>query len=684
MADYALNIPAATVGQPYLECVQLQGRPTSILSSVLPAGFTAEIVGNSLCIKSEKVPAFTTADVIIVVAGSCDTCDPANFVGVLTVATPAATCPCTPIGPITAPTLPAVIHYGDRLDYVIPLTGSGPFEFCAGSKIPNCLDVEIIGSKVVISGVIKETGVLAFSITNGCNCGCQEVVLPIALTPLPCIDVQITNQHITVAGTLRTYTITGVAGCEVDYVVSGTVNDVAINYGSSFVIPTTGVYSFSDDPGANAAGTVGDVGITFRPRKNCGDASMCRSTFRLTDNIPGTNAPCVVSWGISTTSFIAGTDTPLAYTSSGIPAGCSLRLIAFDGNTPLIINGSQANVTLTSDAPAFASTNNWPASYVAHPINWRPDPVQQSCMTCAVQPAQIDLTISAAAPVPPTEGCPALANDFSPLPVGYYCGGTQIVDIVAGTSYTVTRNFTGTSAVTVAGNPAGTTSTTSAGSATVSGTWPAGNHYVTFTGTNAGCANCVSTVLIRSGTGGTPSPAPSPTTPTPPPPGPPPPPAQSFCNPGEYQLLTCANVQSGQTCPVIWKNPGNTNFSIFQSTLLTSSNPTVSRIVIPFTVLPSTTTAGGQLASIDVVEISGGARTFSSLSVSRNQCDFTPVAGVTFVQPYGSANSMSFSLNDPSGGGFGNLTSGQWYVTVDVQLPSGTYDANKLISFTLF
>ena len=228
-------------------------------------------------------------------------------------------------------------------------------------------------------------------------------------------------------------------------------------------------------------------------------------------------APCATTWNFTTsnTTFQVGVPQSVTYSAANLPSNCSLKLLAWKKvpggpDVPLIIGGSQANVTLTNAQPTLTTTYTWPDSSWVGDYYWAPDETQAPCLTCQVLPNQLPFFVRAApttCPKPTRTAEAACGDVFAPLTVA------------VNQPFAYTEPFTGSTTVTATVTPSVPTLSITAGatSASIAGSIPTpGTYQMTFTANAPGCPPCsVSRQIVVPGAGA-PTPAP------PPPPAPPP------------------------------------------------------------------------------------------------------------------------------------------------------------------
>ena len=191
MSTINITLPAAATGTEYQEAVTLTGqRPFKILASSLPAGMKASVIGDQLIFSGTPTGTGTSFEIVVDVASGCSTCPSDQIIAELPFSTTVDACPCTEVAfKLPLPVLPDAT-VGKPYYAEIELTGTGPFELCGGS-VPYCLKAEIIGSRIVITGSVKQMvdgARVLLAVKNNCSCGCVDISLPIAILAAPCSD----------------------------------------------------------------------------------------------------------------------------------------------------------------------------------------------------------------------------------------------------------------------------------------------------------------------------------------------------------------------------------------------------------------------------------------------------------------------------------------------------------------
>ena len=349
MATFPLVIPPANIGRPYQECFALRGNPKTLIQAFLPEGFTAELVGSSVCIKSASVLSFVSADVVLVIAGSCSTCDPATFTGVITTVQAGVVCACAPMTPLTQPINPLNLLVGDVVDIVVPLNGSGPFEFCADFQMPKCLSAKIIGDAVFISGVAEEAGRIAFAVKNACTCDCQEWSQRLSVTPVvdPCVTSWLLSSTIFIRGVAKnqSYTATGIpAGCSLT--LGAFIGNIPWpSAGSQSIVTLTPASPTFTYPQTWDAASIGQD-FNFQPI-NLPPCMTCivqpqRIDFDVYD-VPAP-PPCDITFNVSNQTITAAGQTRVITVTGPPGATVALKIVG-------VSNGIPVNVTTPYTLP---------------------------------------------------------------------------------------------------------------------------------------------------------------------------------------------------------------------------------------------------------------------------------------------------------------------------------------------
>lgn len=237
---------------------------------------------------------------------------------------------------------------------------------------------------------------------NVCLAGypsCVAETYRITPTPGSCAYYWAMQPALAPVGSIVTTTFTPPAGCPPGVPLSLDVfNEDGTPY---FLVGATQPLVVSVPAGTSTHSPVqSDAGKTviFRPSATQ-QACIAGCTPSIAEQRRTVPPPdCVVSWNLSTLMFTAGVTGSQTYTATGIPAGCSLVLGAYNGAAPLLDgSGSHITVTLTAAAPSVTFPQTWGAANVGSDFNIRPLPVQASCLACVVQPSRVDFDVQAGA-----------------------------------------------------------------------------------------------------------------------------------------------------------------------------------------------------------------------------------------------------------------------------------------------
>jgi hypothetical protein len=162
----SITLPSGTVGVPYNECITLQGTgPFSVLDNNLGDSGTIDIVGSSLCIKIPNPKG--SLDVSIEIIGGCSGCASETLVG--SIAVGSGECACVPLSIADQEYLNPVV--GQFYQAAIKVSGTVPIEIC-GASLPRCLNAEIVGNILTISGNYEKDARIIVSLKNACTCDC--------------------------------------------------------------------------------------------------------------------------------------------------------------------------------------------------------------------------------------------------------------------------------------------------------------------------------------------------------------------------------------------------------------------------------------------------------------------------------------------------------------------------------
>lgn len=192
-------------------------------------------------------------------------------------------------------------------------------------------------------------------------------------------------------------------------VQSGCVYNVVVRKSSDNTLAGSQLVVTDSNGDATAMFSALPVGIytISATSPNCGG---CAPPARTVQVVPGSQNvcnPCCGSGvggacngvvGISPTTFVAGVETAVAYTLTGVP-NCRVKLLAYNGSAPIIDSGTGNPIfTYVTNGVANNQFNTWPVESIGAPINWRVAPMeeQDACLQgCTITPQQIALTVTA-------------------------------------------------------------------------------------------------------------------------------------------------------------------------------------------------------------------------------------------------------------------------------------------------
>lgn len=177
-----------------------------------------------------------------------------------------------------AVTTDIILDEGEPFQFVVPLTGSQPFSFCAKS-LPDGVTAEIVGNLIVVNGKAKK-GRIALAVQNACSCECATFtrVIGQSAAQVNCpVKVDITNDTIDIIGVQRTWNITSsVPACtEVSVSIVGTRNGTPYSEVFNANLPFTRVDA------ASALGSTESLTVTVLAA--CG--IVCPATTKLLTNV---------------------------------------------------------------------------------------------------------------------------------------------------------------------------------------------------------------------------------------------------------------------------------------------------------------------------------------------------------------------------------------------------------------
>lgn len=375
-----------------------------------------------------------------------------------------------------------------------------------------------------------------------------------------------------------------------------------------------------------------------------------------TDSCNPSGLVCGINWSLSNPQFTAGVSEVQTLSANGIPAGCVLIFELFNGPGATLPEPF-GQVVLSSAKTQESNALTFPSFAIGTPYEYRPKlPLVGPCAVCAIYPLVFPFAIVAAGAPPAAGACGAVINAScvgGQITVAFTnaaaCAGKQITIVPsAGTVnpsfFNLPGSASGNAAFAVSGGVAATT------------------YQVKLDGVNVGApiTNCVAAAG---------------------PPPPPPAPSTNLCTPGTFENGSSAAF------PVTWRESAVTpEYAQVVTTQFTNTTPGVVSASIPFTILPGATSLGASSMPfiLEGQGIGGATAVNTKASISRNRCDYTAAAGITY--PLGTllSHNNTFSVNDASlaGGGEFNLTTGQWFY--NVELPAGLvggYNHNRAFDF---
>jgi hypothetical protein len=471
--------------------------------------------------------------------------------------------------------------------------------------------------------------------------------------------------------------------------------------GASLTPETYGDFTLTHDQPFKDVGILkfpfGTAGVDFNYRPDAPVGAGCQNCLPSPARIDidvAAGATCGINWSLQKVSFVAGApNVNQIYSATGIPPGCSIRFDLYIGN---VIQG-YGDFTLSADQPSLVTSVGFPATGVTGlDFNYRPAlPLIGECLSaqCSITPARIDFDVTAG----------AVCGINWDLLVKTFVAGTPQDQTYSGTGFPAGCSvafdwYDGNTLLTAS---AFTLSDT-APSVTVSAlNFPAfsiGSDYnfrpvTPLVGACSTCAVSPARIdfdvtagaacggIMTATAGGCNVAPPAPPTPPAPSPG-----SSNTCVVAQTETATSAN-SSGGTFPITLRNSTAVNeYSQVVSTKWTSANPGVNRFVVPFTILPGSTTVGATNMPY-ISETAGvGAQNFPTrISISRNPCDFAPSTSTPFVGVAAASHSVTLSINDATlaGGGQVNLTNGQWYLNIEMAVaPGSSYNVNRIVDVT--
>lgn len=678
-------LPAAIFGEEYYALIPLEGSgPFEMCGGSVPFCLKAEIVGRMVRISGQIKVRQTPLEVRFSVKNAC-TCDCVDFIGSISVTGQPGCTYCYTMQPTIAPVgtvvrtnvrFPEGCESDDQLvldafetdgvtRYMLPgITPPVPLSI----YLPQGDSEYTIQDTDVNQHVIFKPRLLQTACLSGCTPCVPYVERFVPNFKDPCaIFWSIKAKRFTAeTPLLQEYSAFNIPpGCAV--VFDWYEGNTLIQAGAFVLSAEDPVYN----PGLLTFPSV-TVGLdyNFRPQLPLAGSCFTRTCFVKPDRIDFdivAAGVCAVNWDISTKTFYAGIPANQTISATGLPANCAIKFELYLGN----VLQTFGDVTLTALNPSVTNTGlSFPSGTVGADYNYRPVlPLTGACLPCSISPSRVDFEILA------SSGC-VIQWDLFPSPVvvgqssgirvlsgppncaiafqAYEADGTTIIP---GAVITILTNSSGVGA-------SAQGACTAAGTAVWKPVSPQPNACA------LACSFGTSSFThVCSLSGGAPSPAPGPSV--------------NLCTPGSFESGSSA------TFPINWRaSPAVSEYDQVTTTQFTDTTPLIVRASIPFTIAAGATSAGATAMPF-IVETSGvGASAVSTnASVSRNRCDFTPAAGVTFALGNLISHSNTFSVNDAtlSGGGEFNLTTGTWYY--NIELPAGlvgTYNYNRILDFNWY
>lgn len=381
MSTINITLPAAAPGTEYQEAVTLTGqRPFKILASSLPAGMKASIIGDQLIFSGTPTGTGTSFEIVVDVASGCSTCPSDQIIAELPFSTTVDACPCTEVAfKLPLPVLPDAI-VGKPYYAEIELTGTGPFELCGGS-VPYCLKAEIIGSRIVITGSVKQKvdgARVLLAVKNNCSCGCVDISLPIAILAAPCSYTWSMSPISVQAGGVITTTVQLPPGCPASATLALDVFDL------NSATPTVPITTVNPPNGVSTYTTqAADTGqhLAFKPaalQLPCLEG--CTPRVAQTERIVTPSTACSFGWSmVPSNPSVGQTVTTTVTLPSGCPPSAVLMLSVFD------LNSATPTVPVsTVPVPAGVSTYVIQPSDVGQNLEFRLAASQNACLTGAL------------------------------------------------------------------------------------------------------------------------------------------------------------------------------------------------------------------------------------------------------------------------------------------------------------
>lgn len=381
MSTINITLPAAATGTEYQEAVTLTGqRPFKILASSLPAGMQASVIGDQLIFSGTPTGTGTSFEIVVDVASGCSTCPSDQIIAELPFSTTVDACPCTEVAfKLPLPVLPDAT-VGKPYYAEIELTGTGPFELCGGS-VPYCLKAEIIGSRIVITGSVKQKvdgARVLLAVKNNCSCGCVDISLPITILAAPCSYTWSMSPISVQAGGVITTTVQLPPGCPASATLALDVFDV------NSATPTVPIATVNVPNGVSTYTTqASDTGqhLVFKPaalQSPCLEG--CTPRVAQTERKVTPSTTCSYGWSMVPSNPAVGqTVTTTVTLPPGCPPSATLMLNVYDLNsaTPTI-------PVSTIPVPAGVSTYVIQPSDVGQNLEFRLAASQNACLTGAL------------------------------------------------------------------------------------------------------------------------------------------------------------------------------------------------------------------------------------------------------------------------------------------------------------
>jgi len=396
MSTINITLPAAATGTEYQEAVTLTGqRPFKILACSLPAGMKASVIGDQLIFSGTPTGTGTSFEIVVDVASGCSTCPSDQIIAELPFSTTVDACPCTEVAfKLPLPVLPDAT-VGKPYYAEIELTGTGPFELCGGS-VPYCLKAEIIGSRIVITGSVKQKvdgARVLLAVKNNCSCGCVDISLPIAILAAPCSYTWSMSPISVQAGGVITTTVQLPPGCPASATLALDVFDL------NSATPTVPITTVNPPNGVSTYTTqAADTGqhLVFKPaalQLPCLEG--CTPRVAQTERIVTPSTTCSFGWSmVPSNPSVGQTVTTTVTLPPGCPPSAVLMLSVYD------LNSATPTVPVsTIPVPAGVSTYVIQPSDVGQRLEFRLAASQNACLTGALPCNSVTTrTVSGVAP----------------------------------------------------------------------------------------------------------------------------------------------------------------------------------------------------------------------------------------------------------------------------------------------